>query len=214
MSSFNSWIQGIIVAVVITTIIEMILPNGNNKKYVKMMLGVYVVFSIISPIINKITNNQFELTSIINIDKYKKEFETMEANSKSSTIEETNYKNINSLYISSLEKDMKSKLKDKGYRLEKVQIDIENDGTYQIKKLKMKIVLEKNETKENNMNISIINEIKIDNIEIGRDNDSKIQQINSEEDDDSKSINYIEKRDIIKFISDTYGVNENKITIY
>ena len=34
----NSWAQGIILAVIIATIIEIILPEGNNKKYVKNQL--------------------------------------------------------------------------------------------------------------------------------------------------------------------------------
>ena len=51
----GSWVQGIVIAVVISTIIEMILPDGNIKKYVRTVIGVYIVFVIISPIITKIT---------------------------------------------------------------------------------------------------------------------------------------------------------------
>ena len=35
ISWMSNWAQGIIVALIVGTIIEMILPNGNNKKYVK-----------------------------------------------------------------------------------------------------------------------------------------------------------------------------------
>lgn len=38
MNFLNTWLQGIIVAVIIATIIEMILPSGNSKKYIKMVL--------------------------------------------------------------------------------------------------------------------------------------------------------------------------------
>ena len=31
----TSWAQGIIIAVIVATIIEMILPDGNCKKYIK-----------------------------------------------------------------------------------------------------------------------------------------------------------------------------------
>ena len=34
MEFLNNWLQGIVVAVVIASIIQMILPNGNNKKYI------------------------------------------------------------------------------------------------------------------------------------------------------------------------------------
>ena len=33
---FRSWATGIIIAVIIATIIEMILPNSTSKKYIKI----------------------------------------------------------------------------------------------------------------------------------------------------------------------------------
>ena len=38
----SDWAGSIIVAVIIGTIIEMILPSGNSKKYIKMVIGVYI----------------------------------------------------------------------------------------------------------------------------------------------------------------------------
>lgn len=55
ISWFNSWAQGIILAVIIVTILEMIVPEGKNKKYIKIVMGVYITFTIISPIITKVT---------------------------------------------------------------------------------------------------------------------------------------------------------------
>ena len=51
VSFISSWVQGIIIAVIISTIIEMILPDGNIKKYVRTVIGTFIVFVIISPII-------------------------------------------------------------------------------------------------------------------------------------------------------------------
>ena len=48
----SSWAEQIILAVVIATIIELILPNNKNKKYIQMVIGVYILFNIISPIVN------------------------------------------------------------------------------------------------------------------------------------------------------------------
>ena len=42
----SNWIQGIAIAVIIASIFEMLLPNGNIKKYVKVILGIYIVFCI------------------------------------------------------------------------------------------------------------------------------------------------------------------------
>lgn len=58
ISFISSWTQGIIVSVIIASIIEMILPDGNSKKYVKVVIGVFILFSIVSPVINKFTKKK------------------------------------------------------------------------------------------------------------------------------------------------------------
>ena len=94
MYFFNGWIQGIVVAVIITIIVEMILPEGNSKKYIKIVLGIFIVFSIISPIIGEVTGGKFEVSSIINMDKYAKELGIYEERVKDRKIENNNNENI------------------------------------------------------------------------------------------------------------------------
>ena len=65
VSFINSWAQGIILAIIIATIIEIVLPDGKNKKYIKTIIGIYVLFSIIYPIITKISNKQINLNSVV-----------------------------------------------------------------------------------------------------------------------------------------------------
>ena len=54
---FKSWCEGIIVAVVVSIIIESILPEGNMKKYVKVIISIYIVFTILNPILGKLDTN-------------------------------------------------------------------------------------------------------------------------------------------------------------
>lgn len=68
---FSSWAQGIIVAVIVATIVELLLPNGSSKKYVKVVVGIYILFSIIAPVVNKFANQDIN-TEIFNLDKYEK----------------------------------------------------------------------------------------------------------------------------------------------
>lgn len=49
----SSWLQGIIVAVIIGTIIEMLLPKSSISKFIKVVIGLYILFSIITPVVNK-----------------------------------------------------------------------------------------------------------------------------------------------------------------
>ena len=40
----SSWAEQIVLAVIIATIIELILPKNKNRKYIQMVIGVYVLF--------------------------------------------------------------------------------------------------------------------------------------------------------------------------
>ena len=64
ISFLSSWAEQVILAVIIATILELILPNSKNKKYVQMVIGVYVLFNIISPIIKN--KEKLEITIEVN----------------------------------------------------------------------------------------------------------------------------------------------------
>ncbi len=134
----NSWAQGIIVAVVISTIIEMILPNGNIKKYVRTVIGAYIVFIIISPIVTKITGKK------INLETYKLP-ETQETNI---SIDTNAY--IENTYINNIKKGIIENIEQKGYKVALVEIGIdrteENYG--KLTSINLKISKEKNDTNE------------------------------------------------------------------
>lgn len=201
MNFLNSWLQGIIISVIVATIIEMILPNGNTKKYVKVVLGIYVVFSIITPIINQFTNSSFELSSIINIEEYTKKMETY--NVSSNNIDKTNGENIKQIYISNLKNDITAKLKEKEYLVKKVDVKMENDETYKIKNIELslsKIERKEEQEKENKV---LVNEIKKVEIQIGEKNDTK----------EESNLTESEKKEIKKYLSSAYEIQEKQITI-
>ena len=56
---FSTWAEQIVLAVIIATIIEMLLPNNKNKKYVQMIIGIYILFNIISPIVFMFSSDNF-----------------------------------------------------------------------------------------------------------------------------------------------------------
>lgn len=110
----NSWVQGIIIAVIISTIIEMILPDGNIKKYIRTVIGSYIVFVIASPIITKLTGKE------ISLETYKlPEIETYQVGS----IDTNSY--IESTYIDKIKQEIKTTIEEKGYSAIKVDIEIE-----------------------------------------------------------------------------------------
>lgn len=128
MEWISDWVQGIIVAVIIVTIIEMILPNGNSKKYIKVVIGIYILFSIIVPIINKFNSTKFDINEILDLEKYANEISIQ----TSTDLENNNEEQIKNMYETGLKQDIKSKLNDKGYNISNMDIELEEE--YKIKK--------------------------------------------------------------------------------
>ena len=139
ISFISSWTQGIIVSVIIASIIEMILPDGNSKKYVKVVIGVFILFSIVSPVINKFTKKEINISSIVDVEKYS------DAKQVSSTNLEVNTSlNIKQMYETNLKVDIKNKIESKGFKVKDITINI-SDDEYKIEKIDIGIMGEINE---------------------------------------------------------------------
>lgn len=200
MEFITSWVQGIIVAVIIGSIIEMLLPNGNSKKYIKVVIGVYIVFNIVSPIINKFTGKELKLDSIIDINKYEDKLSSYEVDTKS--LENTNNSNIKEVYILNLKKDIKAKIEEKGYIVNTIQIEIENTDEYKVKNINMTISKRENKKEEKK-----VNEIEKVNIEV------KIENNANEETTEMIRLTEKEKSEIKDYISSVYEINKKNINI-
>lgn len=196
ISWISSWAQGIIMAVIIGVIIEMILPEGNSKKYVKIVIGVYVLFTIISPVISKITGKTIQVSDILELNKY---IEETENNSKLYvTLDEDNSNNIKDIYESSLRNDIKAKIEAKGYNAKNIKLEIEDDEEYTLKKIDIEIY--KNMEK-NKKDIETIQNVDINISQKSTEND--MQEKLSEKD----------KRKLKDYLSGVYEIDEKNINI-
>ncbi len=203
MEFIISWVQGIIVAVIIGSIIEMLLPNGNSKKYIKVVIGVYIVFSIVSPVISEFTKSEFKLDSIIDINKYEDQLSSYEVDTQN--LENTNNSNIKEIYILNLKKDIKSKIEDKGYIVNSIQIELENTDEYKVKNINM--TLSKRESKKEDTKENIVNEIEQVKIQV------KIENNTAEESSQMVRLTGKEINEIKEYISSVYEVNKKNINI-
>lgn len=189
----NSWASNIIIAVIIATVIEMILPDGNNKKYVKTVIGVFVLFTIISPIFSKFMGNDmsldFEWKNII-------ERENIDSR-QTASIETSN--NIEKVYIAKLKEDISKKIKEKGYEAKELNVEVNmNEESYgEISKLSFRMVKAKL-----NKEIEKVNTIQI---QIG-------EAVEKEE--TGTNINLEEYEGMRKYIADYYEMNIEKVNIY
>lgn len=204
MNFLNTWLQGIIVCVIIATIIELILPSGSTKKYIKVVLGMFIVFNIITPVINKITKNNFEISSIINMDEYSKKMKTYETSSQNQVSSNANEQTIKQIYISKLEKDIKNKLKEKNYTVSKIEIEINENEEYSIKQINLLVQKDEEETEEKQANAIKIENIETINIQVN-------ENIIPEQKEENISVNEISK--IKQYLASEYQINEKQINI-
>lgn len=144
----RTWCEGIIVAVMLSIIIEMLLPEGNNKKYIKVVIGIFILFVIINPVLEKI-NKGFELTDFLEIG-------TIEVSTNLDT-------DIKDVYIAGIEENIKKELIEKGYfvqninvivdknyeNIESIEVDLSyqntNQNVIQIEKIEIGKNVDKNE---------------------------------------------------------------------
>ena len=162
----SNWASGIIIAVVIGTIIEMLLPEGNSKKYIKVVIGVYVLFTIVSPVITKFTGKEIEVSNVLDLSQYVEEAE--ESNKVQNTIKSDNENNIKSIYLDGIKNDMREKIKSKGYSVNSIDVDISNDDDYKILGVSLEIMkLEDDNTTKDNIKQNEIETIEtVNKVEI------------------------------------------------
>lgn len=207
VSFINSWAQGIILAVIISCVIEIILPGGNIKKYVKTVIGIYVLFVIVHPLISAVLNKKLNVDSIIDDTiSQMSEYESTDI-----TIETKNY--IEKTYKQKLQEDMSQKLNEKGYDINSLNlyIETENENSYgQINGIAMEISKIQKTEESNNKNITQNEVNKVESIDI-KISDSIAT--NKTDNIEKETVTEQEIEAIKDYLNLTYEIDKEKIYI-
>ena len=207
----SAWIKGLGLAIVIVSILEMLLPNNKTKKYIRMVMGIYVLFTIVSPFIKH--QDVFKAENF-DLDEYT-------STQTSTTLNQSSMdERIQELYIQELEKDISKKLKEKGYETTsckvKAQISDEEEET-KITKIKIKVQKSQEEVKpseEEKIENKVVTEIqkrKPIDTSIQKQDENKKEE--NEAEDKKTKINRADIQNIKKFLIEEYGVSEKCLEI-
>lgn len=205
----SDWAEAIIIAVIIGTIIEMLLPEGNCKKYIKVVIGIYVMFTIVNPIITKISGKEITVSDILELDEYISQAEENIKNQNEIEIENEN--NIMEMYVSGIKQDIKLNVEEKGYVVTNVDIEIEDNKNYKIKKIIVdaeNIMKEENNDEKNEIEkIEMVNDITIS---ISND----IVQNNKQENSNNKNLlSFTQKQELKEYLNQRYEIDKDNIII-
>lgn len=220
----SSWAKSLGVTIVLVSILEMILPNNKTKKYIRVVLGIFVVFNIISPFIQNKDN--LSLTSI-NIEDYY----TDGSSSENESLNQTSMnERIKQLYEEELEKDITKKVEEQGYIVSKctVEADILTEESTEtsndenetgITKIELKIggkqesseESENSEEQEESIENKIVTEVqKIKEVDISV---NEVQKQQSEDEETDTEVTKSDIQNIKKFLIEEYGVSEKCLAI-
>ena len=203
---FSEWAQNLTLAKVIVSLFEMLLPNNKTKKYIKVVMGLYILFNIISPFVKN--NFSIQLENIVENSKS----QTTSTEAVDQTSMDTRLKQI---CKEELEKDIKQKIEGQGYIVESCKVDIKIEEQTDIEKITLKVKKENktNEEKENNkeeqekqndIQKKLVKEVqKIKKVQIGETKENSNEQNLSTQDISN----------IKNFLIKEYEVNEKCLKI-
>lgn len=121
----TSWIKDIAIVFVIISIIEIMLPNTNMKKYINMIIGFLIIIVIISPFV-KLLNKNLDLEKGKNID-FKNKINTYD--DENLEFMSTQEQQIEEVYIKKIEKEIKDLVQENTeYQVEEIKIHISKDN--------------------------------------------------------------------------------------
>lgn len=204
IENLNTWAKTIVLAIIVVSILEMLLPNNKTKKYVKMIMGIFILYNIVSPLIKDESSISF---AEMELDDY--------TNTTLNSIEinqESMDKRLEELYINEIEKDIIKKVEKKGYIVKSCKVDArisDNEDDTGIKKIILKVekgnkIMEKDESSD--VEDKIVSEIqKIKKIDTSISNDEK--------DNEDKSLEQTDRQNLKKFLIEEYEVSEKCLEI-
>ena len=212
----------------------MILPEGNSKKYIKVVIGVYVLFTIVSPVITKVSGKEIKVSDILDLNEYIQEIE--ETSKMQNYIEIENEGNIMNIYVNGIKEDMKAKIEAKGYIVNNIEISIADYETYSIQEVILDVENKEvrdmytgdSENTQTDQNVNSESEIEkidkvneIDKVKVEVSNESGTSNSNNtnesveenSSDREKNELNITQKQELKEYISSVYEINENNITI-
>ena len=194
INSISSWAEQVIIAVIIATILEMILPNGNSKKYIKTVIGIYILYTIISPVITLVTGSKLK----VDYSKYEEYFtSTEEYKSLENEFNNVTANSIESTYRQEVKKQIKNDIENMEFSVDSVELDIDLE-TGIIKEINLSVDKENNE----DTNMTETN-IQINKVEIG----------NSTFKNEENTLSRQEIEKIKNFLQENYGINYESIKV-
>ena len=190
----SSWLKDIVVLFILISIAELVMPKGNMKRYIDLIIGFLIIFTIITPFAKMIKKDfSFDET----VFNYSNSSNFMDREEDRFLIEQE--KQIERLYKEKIKNEITQLIEeDSFYTVDDVLVSLVEEGEVYGEIKYLEIIIQENheDKKENKISIE-----KVEIVDINKELPSKIQEDGNE---------YIELK---KLISSKYDIEKDKIAI-
>ena len=136
IDNFKGYINALLCLGIFVTILQLIIPKNKLRKYIYSLIGIIMIITVISPVVNLMKNETLEsgINEVLaNIDSY-----GVESNvNRNYEYKEANDNTVKNQVILGMQNDITNKLKEKNINVSNVDVYLEDD--YDIKKIILNI---------------------------------------------------------------------------
>ncbi len=202
----SSWIKSLALTIIIVSILEMLLPNNKTKKYIRMVMGIYILYAIIFPFISN--KDKFDVNNF-SLEEY------METETPVNVNQISMDERIEELYCEELEKDITKKIEKQGYKIENCHVEVQiSDQEEETKIKKIKVKIKNKEEKSNQEEKTIENKLVVEVQKIKPINTTTEKSFSEKvSSDENTKITKLDIQNIKKFLIEEYEVNEKCLEI-
>lgn len=188
----SSWLKDIVVLFILISIAGLIMPKGNMKKYIDLVIGLLIIFTIISPFA-KLIKMDFNLSEAV--FNYSRPVDNLNISSEEFYIEQE--KQIESVYKDKIKSELIKLIEDQStYKVVDISIEL-FDSTDKYGEVEyLKLMVTEDDINKNNISIR-----KVEPVDI------KGEQKKVQIDDENKY------KDLKEIIETKYSISKNKINI-
>lgn len=200
IENISLWAKNITLSVIMVSLFEMLLPNKKIKQYVNVVMGLYILFNIISPFVGKNIS--------INLDKIIEDSQTQATATE--TVDQTSMdKRLKEIGEEELKKDITKKVENLDFIVKNCEVKLVIKEETKIEKIVLQIEKKEESTQEReetNAENKLVEEIqKIKEIQVGT---KKEKKANENENITATDINQIKK-----MLMQEYEVSEKCLKI-
>lgn len=154
MSTISIWVLSIVGIIVLSMLVDLLLPSGSMSKFIKSIFGYLIIVVILSPVFSFFTQKNFSINDIFS--------------SSNVQIQDGFVANVNRQFLDSVEKSIEKSCHEKGIKFVEVGIEadiFENEIEIKQISVNLKNIVITDEVKHTNIRTSIVNIIK-ENIKV------------------------------------------------